>query len=79
MAYKREDPELETALVEGHLPDDEEDFFTEIKMQQFYQKVVEREIEDARKMGGTIAGLSEGGTLQNRNQDPDQDDHAPDF
>jgi len=34
--------------------------------------VVEREIEDARKMGGAIAGLSEGGvTGEKRNQEPD--------
>ena len=56
------------ALNEGHLPGEEEDFFTENKMRQYFQKVVEHEIEVTRKMGGAIAGLSEGNTtLPNRN------------
>ena len=41
-------------------------------MKEYFQKVVEREIEDARKMGGALAGLSEGGvTNEKRNQEPD--------
>ncbi len=65
---------MEQAYLNGYLPGDAEDdnFFTEEKMKEYFQKVVEREIEDARKMGGAIAGLSEGGvTNEKRNQEPD--------
>jgi len=36
MAYKREDPQLDVALQEGHLPGEEEDFFTENKMRHYF-------------------------------------------
>lgn len=36
MSYKREDPNLESALWEGHLPGETEDFFTEHKIKQYF-------------------------------------------
>lgn len=35
-AFKREDPALDVALQEGHLPGEEEDFFTEMKMKHYF-------------------------------------------
>lgn len=76
MSYKREDPALEQALFDGHLPGETEDFFTENKIKQYFQQVVERQIEEDKKMGGAVAGLSEGGTLLGRQQDPDQEENT---
>ena len=59
------------------MPGEEDDFFREDKMKAYFQQVVRRDIEDQKAMGGTIAGLSEGGTTGMRNQEPDQDDHGP--
>ena len=36
MSYKRDDPNLESALFEGHLPGETEDFFTEHKIKQYF-------------------------------------------
>jgi hypothetical protein len=36
MSYKREDPNLEQALWDGHLPGETEDFFTEHKIKQYF-------------------------------------------
>ena len=70
-SYKRDDPALDQALATGHLPGEEEDFFTEHKIKQFFQAVVERQVEEDKKMGGAVAGLSEGGTMIGRQQDQD--------
>ena len=83
MSYKREDPTLEQALQDGHLPGHSEDFFTEAQMKTYFQRIVQREIEEVRNHGGANAGMSEANTTQNRGAPlhdvNDQDDQAPDF
>lgn len=84
MNYEKanDDVRLQTALEEGHLPGETADFFTEHRLKSFWQQVVEKEAAEQRRTAGQIhmaGGYSEGGTTGLRQQDPDQDDHAPDF
>ena len=72
MSYKAEKDEiLDSALVKGHLPGDAEtdNFFTEDKMKNYFEKVVEREIKEAREKGGVTGLVGDGTAL--RSQDPD--------
>ena len=78
-SYKREDPVLEAALRDGHIPGEDEDFFTEAKLMQYFQKVVEREKEEERVIGGTMPGLSEGNTLQPHRGEGEPDEGAQEF
>lgn len=57
MSYKKDDEALDHALLTGHLPGEEDDFFTEDKIKVFFQKVVEREIEENKRMGGSVSGM----------------------
>lgn len=78
---EREDMRLQQALEEGHLPGETADYFTEHRLKAFWQQVVEKEAAEQRRNAGQnqMSGFSEGGTTGVRQQDPDQDDHAPDF
>ena len=58
MHYKREKDDEELDAVN--------DNFTEENIKQFFQKVVEREMEEDRKMGGAISGFADNGANQIR-------------
>lgn len=70
-----DDQVLDEALHNGHLPGESDNFFTEAKLKTYFQQVVEREIEEKKKAGGVDAF----GDTMGRLQEPDQDDHAPDY
>ena len=83
MPYKGEnDKDYEDALRDGHLPGEEDDFFTEHKIKQYFQNVVEQEFEREKQRGregaivggiGGAAGNNEGGPLD-RAQPHEQSD-----
>ncbi len=59
MSYpnKTSDAVLESALQDGNLPGEQEDFFTENKMKEYFQQVVEKEFEINNRTGG--GGINE--------------------
>ena len=78
MSYKREDQILDQALHDGRLPGESEDFFTEAKIKAYFQQVVEREIEEAKRGTGAVEGMQDQPVGQLR-QTEEQDEQAPEY